>query len=438
MDDTVFFISAYYSTQYKALNWISRKIRQSFSLSKNIKMQSLLKKYHLSFVATDEVFISPDGKAKIEARYDYVHQETVFSFNPQNGTNNDSNNMPFVKHSGFYLNLRHAQSVLLDDRYFKIKVIFWLSPFLVWINNQTYQVDAGAFMMNDVWFVVFEVIDYKTGKSLTKDDVGCKTKNYNLLLTEKYQFFDGKQPINAGMKIPEIIYEIVSGFTWELTNKCFYPEEYSFVHDTVVLSNSIENISDYLCKLIGTKTPASIIKDISTVEIYEYYPQDGCSVISNYDCNQFNAVLYPAIILEAVKLYIYVFQISNLEEENEIHKLVRNDLYVQNLFYSPNLPIETHNLLNYVKESEAYKKHFQAFHLKISYLSTQNDLKKNRNATILNILLYIISLLGAIGTLDVIEAHFGVPFKYGFIAVVVFFALGLIWWIIEYRNNRRL
>lgn len=142
--------------------------------------------------------------------------------------------------------------------------------------------------------------------------------------------------------------------------------------------------------------------------------------------------------MEALKLYIHVFLISNLENENDIHKLVRNDIYLQNLFCSPSLPIETHNLLNYVKESESYKKHSDALRLKISYFSVQNDLRKNRNSTILNILLYIISLLGAIGTLDIIEAHLGVPFKYSFIAVIVLFALGLIWWIIEYRNNRRL
>ena len=438
MNDTVLFISAYNSTHYKVSNWILRKIHQSFPLTKKMKIQPLLKKYHLSFVATDEVFISVDGKAKVNAHYDYVQQRTTFSFSPKDVTDNDSDTMPFVKNSGFYINLRHAQSVLVDDRYFKINFTFWLSPFLVWINSQIYQIDAGAFMMNGVLFVVFEVIDYKTGKPLEKDDVCAKTGNYNLLLVEKYQFFDEEQPINTDTKIPEIICGIVSNFTQELTNKCFCPKEYSFVHDTIVFSNNIENISDYLCKLIGTKAPVSLIKDISTVGIYEYYPQNSCNVISNFDCDQFNAVLYPALILEALKLYIHVFLISNLENENDIHKLVRNDIYLQNLFCSPSLPIETHNLLNYVKESESYKKHSDALRLKISYFSVQNDLRKNRNSTILNILLYIISLLGAIGTLDIIEAHLGVPFKYSFIAVIVLFALGLIWWIIEYRNNRRL
>lgn len=174
------------------------------------------------------------------------------------------------------------------------------------------------------------------------------------------------------------------------------------------------------------------------MEIYKYYPQSGCGVISNFDCNNFNIVLYPAIILESLKLYIHVFQNSNLENETDVHRTVRNDIYLQNLFCSPNLPIQTHNLLNYIKKREPYKKHAEALHLKISYLTAQNELKKRRNSTTLNILLYIISLLSSIGTLDVIEEHFDVPFKYSFIIVVVLFLLGLIWGIIEYRNHKSL
>ena len=301
-----------------------------------------------------------------------------------------------------------------------------------------YQIDAGAFMMNSVLFIVFEVINYKTGKPLAKDDVGAKAENYNLLSVEKYQFFDEEKPVEAGMKISEIIYENISEFIWELTNKCYRSQEYFFVHDTLVFSNNIENISDYFCKLIGTKAPVEPIKDISTVGIYQYYPQAGCSVVSDFDCDNFQPILYSAIILESLKLYIHIFQNSNLENETDLRRSVRNDIYLQNLFCSPNLPIETHNLLNYIKESEPYKKHAEALHLKISYLTAQNELKKSRNSAILNVLLYIISLLSAIGTLDVIEAHFGVPFKYSFIIVVTLFILGLFWGIIEYRNHRKL
>lgn len=80
------------------------------------------------------------------------------------------------------------------------------------------------------------------------------------------------------------------------------------------------------------------------------------------------------------------------------------------------------------------RKIHRLFHLgkkqNIQSLLIKHDLKKNRNATILNILLYVISLIGAIGTLDVIEEHFEVPFEQGFIVVILLFIFGLIWWII--------
>ena len=161
-------------------------------------------------------------------------------------------------------------------------------------------------------------------------------------------------------------------------------------------------------------------------------------MITHFDYDNFDAILYPAIVLEAIKLYIHVFQTTNLEDETDIHRTIRNDIYLQNLFCSPDLPIMTHNLLNYIRESEPYKKHSEALQLKIAYLSAQNELKKNRNATVLNVLLYVISLLGAIGTLDVIEQHFGVPFEHSFIVITILFVLGLIWWVIEYRNNKSL
>lgn len=434
MDDAVLFISAYKSVHSKAPTWPLRNLRQVFLSSNKENIHSLLKRHHLSYIAAGGFLTSVDEKVKTETHYDYIHQKTTFSFEPQN-PDKSNYDMSSLEGSAFYINLLHAQSVLLDDQYFKIQFIVWLAPFLVWINDRMYQIDSGAFMMNHVWFIIFEIIDYKTGETLTKDDVGAKVKNYNLLPVEKYQFFDEQQPTDTNWKISKIIYNTISDFTWELTNKCFRSEGYSFVHDIVVFSNRIENIPDYFCKLIGVKTPVSLIKDISTVETYEYYPQDGCSVISHFDPNEFHAVLYPAIILETLKLYIHIFQISNLEGENNIHKLIRNDIYLQNLFCAPNLPIETLNMLNDIRGSESYKKSSDALRLKTSYLTVQNDLKKSRNSTILNILLYIISLLGAIGTLDVLETHLGIPFKYSFIAVILLFMLGLIWWVVEYWNN---
>lgn len=436
MNDTVLFMSAYITTHHKSYNPILNNIHHVFKKKENV--QTLLKKHHISFIAADNTLISTNRKIKVDTHYDDVYQKTAFSFSQNNNLKSSNNAMSFIEGSGVYINLQHAQSVLLDKHYFQIDFISSLSPFLVWINGKKYQIDATIFIMNDVLFIVFEMIDYTTGTPLTKDDVFAKKGNYNLLHVEKYQFFDEDYTINVNKKISDIIYEIISKFTHALTNKHFQYDEHFFMHNIIVFSNNIENISNYMCQLMGTKEPISVIQDISVVNTYKYYPQDGCSVISCFDSDKFNEVLYPTIILETLKIYIHICQISNLEAENDLHRLVKNNIYLQNLLYSPNLPIQTHNVLKYVNESETYKKHYEAIRLKISYLTTQNDLKKNRNSTILNILLYIISLLSAIGTLDVIEAHFDIPFKYSFVAVAALFVLGLIWWVIEYRINRKL
>ena len=436
MTDTVLFLSAYNSTHYKAKNWFLRKLRNAVPHKKNW-MQSLLKKNHLSYVATDEIFVSVDKKLEVRAQYDSVNQKTKYSFVSKDSTKSEDKGEP-LKDAGFYLNLRHAQSVLVDERYFKIEYTFVVNPFLVWINGQMYQVDASAFIMNNVMFVVFEIINYKTGKPLTKDEVGGKTENYNLLPVEKYKFFDDNKAVEGEIKISQIVFGNISEFFEELTNKCYRSQEYTFVHDTLVFSNNIEKIDDYFCKLISTKNTVEPVIDISTVDIYKYYPQSGCSVISDFDCDNFNLILYSAILLEALKLYMYVFQISNLESERDLHRSVQNDIYLQSLFCSPNIPIETHNMLNYVKESESYKKYAEALSLKISYLNAQNELNRSKNSMFLNVLIYIISLLSAIGSIDVVNRYLGVPIKFCFIFIIVLFVLLLIWGIKEYLNYKRL
>lgn len=123
-------------------------------------------------------------------------------------------------------------------------------------------------------------------------------------------------------------------------------------HD-IGLSNNIENISDYFCKLIDTKAPAEPIKDISTVEIYQYYPQAGCSSFW-LDCDNFQPILYSTIILESLNS-IFIFSKLQPWKWNRSSAVGTKWYLLAESFCSPNLPIETHNLLNYIKESEPYK-----------------------------------------------------------------------------------
>ena len=128
MDDTVLFLSAYNSTQYKATNWFLRKLRNVIPHKKK-QMQSLLEKHHLSFVATDETITSVDGKMEVTAQYDYVHQATTFSFKSKDSAEKENNASDSLKDSGFYINLRHTQ-IVNDKQVVLIKAGNKLRPVL--------------------------------------------------------------------------------------------------------------------------------------------------------------------------------------------------------------------------------------------------------------------------------------------------------------------
>lgn len=152
MNDTVLFMSAYITTHHKSYNPILNNIHHVFKKKENV--QTLLKKHHISFIAADNTLISTNRKIKVDTHYDDVYQKTAFSFSQNNNLKSSNNAMSFIEGSGVYINLQHAQSVLLDKHYFQIDFISSLSPFLVWINGKKYQIDAITFIMNDVLFIV--------------------------------------------------------------------------------------------------------------------------------------------------------------------------------------------------------------------------------------------------------------------------------------------
>jgi hypothetical protein len=109
----------------------------------------------------------------------------------------------------------------------------------------------------------------------------------------------------------------------------------SIIHNTLVLSNEIDDVTNYFCDLIGIRELPSPLENISTTGNYEYYPQDGASVIKNYNPDDVDIPLYNGIMLESIKLYVYLFQIINVDITADMNKVVRNDLYLENLFLLP-------------------------------------------------------------------------------------------------------
>lgn len=426
--DTIIFMSAYATTKYSK----SRQIfRETSALS------TLLGNHHLSYILKDDKLISAKGTLELCTKYDYIQQRTTFSFSPVNKKSDIKSFEEIIKQTGSCIKLLHAQSVLSDLLYFNIDFFIFMEQFLVYIGDHIFQIDPVIFSLNKTLIISFEVIDFETGNPLKKDDVLGKPGNYNLLTANEYQYFGEASITPANSKISEIIYNNIISFFSEMTGKKFIPENHTFIHNTLVLSNDIDDITGYFCKLIATKEIPSPLVNISTTENYQYYLQDGSSVITKYDSNNVDIPLYNGIMLESIKMYVYLTQIINLEINSDINRVMRNNLYLENLFFAPHVPIETHNLLNYIYKTNTFQHHKEATNLKISYMTAENDSKKSRNGLLLNILLYIVSLIGAIGTLDTLENQLSIPFEYSFsVVILIFLIMGIIWAVIEWHQNK--
>ncbi|QIB69429.1 hypothetical protein Ami103574_08840 [Aminipila butyrica] len=364
MSDTIVFMSAYETTKYS---------KSKLSFKQKPDLDTLLDKHNLTYMLMDDKLISSKGTLKLSAKCDYIQQNTAFSFEPIKKKHTLDDFDEIIERTGFCIKLLHAQSVLADSLYFKI--------------------DPVIFSVNRTLIITFEVIDFETGSTLKKDDVFGKKGNYNLLTINGYQYFGQESTTPSNDKISEIIYNNVSSFFSEIIGEKFVPEDYSFIHNTLVLSNEINDVSDYFCNLIGTRELPSPLENISTTETYQYYPQDGASVITNYNPDDVDIPLYNGIILEAIKLTIYLSQIINLEITKDMNEVIRNDLYLENLFFAPHVPIETHNLLSYIYNTNSFQHHKEATKLKVSYMAAENESKRSRNGVLLNVLLYILDIV---------------------------------------------
>lgn len=257
MGDTIVFMSAYETTRYSKSKLLFKQKQQ---------FDTLLEKHHLNYVLMGDKLISSKGKLRLSTEYNYVHQSTSFSFNPINEKQDIEDFEEIIESTGFCMKLLHAQSVLADLSYFNIDSLICMESFLVHIGENFFQIDPVIFSMNRVLIVTFEVIDFKTGIPFKRDDVFGKMGNYNLLTVNEYQYFGDESTTSSNDKISEIIYNNISGFFSEMIGKRFEAQEYSFIHSTLVLSNEIDNLTEYFCNLIGTRELASPLENISTTE----------------------------------------------------------------------------------------------------------------------------------------------------------------------------
>jgi len=299
------------------------------------------------------------------------------------------------------------------------------------------QVDPVVYCLNDVVFINFELIDYNSTKPLNKDDVWGRKNNYNIAPVDGVQYFGEEELTSDVRKIPDIILDNLNCFLDSIIGHKFAFESVSYVHNIFVLSNNFvrEEVNDYFLNVLGAKDVSLDIKNLSSSDMYSYFSQEFLGVATNVVAGNEHQTIFDCQLLEALKMYFLIKQYSDFISINDLDKTIDCKMRLELLAITGKIPIITFNAINNMKNTNTYKKNEDMLNIKMSFLNVAQERKKNRNATFLNILLYLLAFIGGIGALEVFHNQF--CWNFGIMSVIltiIFLSLGGYWAWKEWRG----
>lgn len=414
IQDCVVFMTAYH------LNKFSKKMP---FFGKNKRIIDLLTEYHISSLATQDTFLNKNCKLKYTIQFNSQKQSTQFHFDL---TEKDENIEDEINEMSWILTLTHSMQVLLDKALFGFSFFINMEKFLVSIKSRILQVDPIVFFLNGMVFVNFELIDYNNGVPLKKDEIYGRNNNYNIIPVDGIQYFDKEEFITDARKISDIIFDNIAGFLDKITRGRLQIDSISYVHNLFVISNTIANIEDYFLSVLGAEELDFKLNNINTNNAFKYYSKEYLGVATLISEENNRQALFDCQILEVMKMYFYLNQIVNFEVIDKLDETINNQMYIDHLSFVSGTPIITLNAINNMKQTETFKRYKDAIEFKISYLSLLQSRRKNKNALLLNVLLYILALISGISALQVLQTEFGWSFKLNaIILTIVFIGFGI-------------
>lgn len=423
LNDCVVFMTAYhFDTVVKELpHW---KHKQDFC--------ELFADCHITSISTGDLLRTKKGICKYEISFDPQTQISKFQFDTSGDQIDFSDE---ITQSSWQLSLIHSFELLLNRTSFTLSCFITLDKFLVSIKSRLFQVDPVAFFLNNTLFIEFELIDYQTKAPLKKDEIYGKAHNFNLISVDGMQYFNEDIRSISSKSIPNLILDNILRCFQQLTHHKYRVDSLSFAHNLLVISNSIDNINTYFADVLGAYGLNQALNNINTNRSFEYYSQEYLGVATAVSHDAYQQALFDCQLLEALKMFFLLNQIVNLDIAQNLTDTANNQLYLEYLSFTTDLPIITLNALRNMKETPTFKRYKEAIEFKVSYLRLQQEQRKNRNGTILNILLYILTFISGIGAWQVFQTELGIPFKYTAIVMTAIFAfLGIAWIVNEKRK----
>lgn len=123
---------------------------------------------------------------------------------------------------------------------------------------------------------------------------------------EGIKYFDEPEFKDDNRKISDVIFESVYGFLTKSSNNKWEVGNYSFVHNTLVVSNEIENVAEYFQAVLGGKINDFDVKNLSSTDAFKFYSTEYLGLVTELaDDGDKHRILNDCIILEAFKTFGY-------------------------------------------------------------------------------------------------------------------------------------
>ena len=418
IQDTVVFMTAYEIYEFKRhfpRFWQQRKDKE------------LLKHYHISGISNKTTYVSPEAKCNYTAEFDSLKQVSAIRFE-ESIVEINQKYPQFLEEMMTTLSLHHSAHALLDPFQINISMCFNMESFLVMFDTKILQVDPVAFVMNGSLIVTFELIDYESTIPLKHDVIFGRSNNYGIQPISKIKYFNESEFIDDDRKVSDIIFQNIFDFINKAGKGRWQVDNFSFVHNIFVMSNKIENVSEYFQKVLGAQIDNYKVDNIAATTAFNYYSTEYLGVVTQATSEDANNILFDCMMLESFKMYLLLKMTIDYEINYKLEKIIDSQIYIENLLYPAHVPIITLNAINNLKETISFSRYKQAVDFKVQALKIGQERKRNSNGRLMNVLLYILALLGSAQTLQVLQTELGLPFKMAFWVVMSVFAVfGIVW-----------
>lgn len=312
-NDTVIFMTAYD---------IHKIERHRFRFGKKPKKRELWAQFHIAGFSYNNTYITPYAKCRYTAEYNSLNQVTAFNFEKEFEEYNKIYS-DFADEMMTALYLQHSAKALLDSTLLQINTCFNMERFLVVFGDDVYQVDPAAFIMSGSLIVNFELIDFKNGLPIDSKSTHERSHNFGIKSIDKIKCFNEDDFFEDHRKISDIIFENIYGFLTKSSNNKWEVGNYSYVYNTLVLSEKIENVTDYFQCVLGGKIEDFAVKNISATDAFNFYSTEYLGVVTNISNGKDkHRILNDYMVLEGFKIFVLLKMIIDYETHHKLDEII--------------------------------------------------------------------------------------------------------------------